>query len=472
MINYKKLGFKCGIEIHQQLKGRKLFCNCPTEIRKDKPDFTFDRRLRASAGESGKVDVAAKYEHEKGKLFSYWGYDDITCLVEMDEEPPSLVNNDALKSTIQVAKMLNCQIVDKIQFMRKTVVDGSNTSGFQRTALIGLNGFVEVDGRKIRVPTLCLEEEACQVMKRTKNHDTYNLSRLGIPLIEIATDPDIENPAECMNVAAKIGMILRSTGACKRGIGSIRQDVNISIKGGTRVEIKGFQDLKSIPKVINNEILRHQKILCSGQKMQKEVRKAESNFTTTFLRPMPGAARMYPETDIPTIIPDEFDFEEIETIEEKEKRFKQEYNLNDDYAKIAVKCADKDDIDIEKYFKKLDDYKFVVDFFTNIPKELKKRYSVDVDVLPLAEEIFKNIQLGVIPKGSIFELLSDYSKTRKLNFEKFQGINSNELKVVIKDVIKKNTGAPIGALMGIIMGKFRGKADGKIVMELLNKYLK
>ena len=138
-----------------------------------------------------------------------------------------------------------------------------------------MKGFLEIDGRKIRVPTLCLEEEACQVMKRTKNHDTYNLSRLGIPLIEIATDPDIENPAECMNVAAKIGMILRSTGACKRGIGSIRQDVNISIKGGTRVEIKGFQDLKSIPKVINNEILRHQKILCSGQKMQKEVRKAE-----------------------------------------------------------------------------------------------------------------------------------------------------------------------------------------------------
>jgi len=228
-MNYKELGFKCGLEIHQQLEGKKLFCNCPTIIRRDEPDFSFDRRLRASAGESGKIDVAASYEQQKNKLFTYQGYDDTTCLVEMDEEPPRPINQDALKSVLQVAKMLNCEIVDKIQVMRKTVVDGSNVSGFQRTALVGMNGWIDVNGKKIRVATICLEEEACQVVKRTKDHDTYNLSRLGIPLLEIATEPDIQNPEECRDAAAKIGMILRSTGACKRGIGSIRQDVNVSI---------------------------------------------------------------------------------------------------------------------------------------------------------------------------------------------------------------------------------------------------
>ncbi|MBC8500696.1 MAG: Glu-tRNA(Gln) amidotransferase subunit GatE [Nanoarchaeota archaeon] len=471
-IDYNKIGFKCGIEVHQQLEGKKLFCNCPTEIRKDKPDFTFDRRLRASAGESGEVDVAASYEQQKNKLFTYWAYDDVNCLVEMDEEPPEPINQEALKTTIQVARMLNCELVDKIQVMRKTVVDGSNTSGFQRTALVGRNGFVEMNKKKIGIPTVCLEEEACQVMKRTKDHDVYNLSRLGIPLIEIATDPDIGSPEECREVAAKIGMILRSTGACKRGIGSIRQDVNISIKRGARTEIKGFQDLRSIPKVIDNEIKRQQELIKKKKKINKEVRKAESDFTTSYLRPMPGAARMYPETDIETIIPKEVKFEKIETMDDRIKRYKKNYGLNDDLAKLAVKFENKEGFVLEGYFKKYKDAKFVVQFFTSTPKELKKRYNVIIDPRPIAEKVLDKVSSEELPKGSVVELLADYGKTKKLNFGKFKGISTDKLEKEIKKIVEKNKGAPVGALMGIIMGKFRGKVDGKQAMKILKKHHK
>jgi|FLOH01.1.fsa_nt_gi Glu-tRNA(Gln) amidotransferase subunit E-like FAD-binding protein len=469
-MNYKELGFKCGIEIHQQLEGKKLFCNCPTEIRKDKPDFSFDRRLRASSGESGKIDVAAASEQKKNKLFTYLGYNDTTCLVEMDEEPPGKINETALNAAFQVARMLNCKTTDKIQFMRKTVIDGSNTSGFQRTAIIGRKGFIEVDGKKIGIAGVFLEEEACQIISRTKDHDTYNLSRLGMPLLEIATDPDISSPEECKLVAAKIGMVLRSTGTCRRGIGSIRQDVNVSIKGSARVEIKGFQDLKSIPKVVENEVIRHQKILAKGEKMQNEVRKAEPDFSSTFLRLMPGAARMYPETDIPTIIPENFKFEKIETIDDKINRYKKNFKLNDDFAKLAVKYEDKESFSLENLFKKYDS-KLVVEFFTVIPKELKTRFDIEFDPKKLAEEVISKVSDGSLPKGSIIDLLADYDKTKKLNFDKFKGVSSNDLEKEIKAIVDKNKGASIGALMGIVMAKFQGKVDGKIAMELLKKYV-
>ena len=136
-INYKKLGFKAGLEIHQQLDTKKLFCNCDSVIKKERPDFTFTRKLRAAAGETGEIDIAAAHEQKKDKYFLYHAYDDVNCLIELDEEPPKPINEQALKISLQVCRLLNAKIVDEIQVMRKTVVDGSNVSGFQRTALVG-----------------------------------------------------------------------------------------------------------------------------------------------------------------------------------------------------------------------------------------------------------------------------------------------------------------------------------------------
>jgi Glu-tRNA(Gln) amidotransferase subunit E-like FAD-binding protein len=464
-LNYKELGFKSGIEIHQQLEGKKLFCNCPTTIRKEGHDFEIKRKLRASAGESGKVDDAALHEQKKQKSFIYRGYDDITCDIELDEEPPMPINREALNAALQIASMLNCKIFDRIEVMRKTVIDGSNTSGFQRTMLIGVDGFVEIEGKKYGIESVCLEEEACQVIERKKDQDIYNLSRLGIPLIEIATAPDMKNPDEVKEVAGKIGMILRSVPICKRGIGSIRQDVNLSIKGGERVEIKGFQDLKSIPKVVDNEIKRHIQLLKKG-KMQKEVRKAEPDFSTTYLRPMPGASRMYPETDIPSIKVDLSNIKQVKTIEEKIKEIESNFKINNKYAQEII----KQNIDFDKLVKKFKNLKpeFIAQSIIDNPKEIKKRFGKEFDALENLE-VLEKVNSSDITLDAVKEIQIILAEGKEVDYSKFKGVDDKEVENFIKELIKKEQGAPIGALMGKVMAKYRGQVDGKKAMTLLKK---
>src|SRR3989344_477864 len=237
-LDYDKLGFRCGLEIHQQLDTNKLFCNCPSIVRDENPDILIKRRLRAVAGETGKIDIAAKYELEKNKEFIYEACSTSTCLVELDEEPPHPINQEALDITLQIALLLKAKIVDEVQMMRKTVIDGSNVSGFQRTALVATDGYIETSLGKVRIPIICLEEEAAKKISETKDSVTYRLDRLGIPLVEIGTEADIKNPEHAKETASLLGMILRSTGKVKRGLGTIRQDVNISIREGARTEIK------------------------------------------------------------------------------------------------------------------------------------------------------------------------------------------------------------------------------------------
>ena len=474
-LDYAKLGFKSGIEIHQQLEGKKLFCSCQTVIRKDEPDFTITRKLRASAGETGEVDQAALHEQKKDKYFIYQGYEDTTCLVEADCEPPHEINKEALKTALQVAMMLKCKIVDQIQVMRKTVVDGSNTSGFKRTALVGRNGYLELKGKKIGVPSVCLEEEACQVVERNNDYDVYNLSRLGIPLIEIATDPDMITPEEVKEVAAKIGMILRSTGACKRGIGSIRQDVNLSIKGGARTEVKGFQEYKNIPEVIEKEVERQLELINAGKKVEQSVRKAEPDFTTSYLRPMPGADRMYPETDIETIIPDIKNIKIPKLLEEKSGEL-EEKGLGKD---LADKLVKEDKLELfTALHEKFSNIKpaFIAEILVSYEKELERNYkgtdSRRVDDQHL-EQIFSSLNKEEISKSAVLQLIVDVASGRKLEIEKYKMVGDQlALEQDIKSIILKNPDATIGALMGMIMAKHQGKVDGRRVMEIVQRYKK
>ena len=268
-MDYKELGLKVGLEIHQQLDTRKLFCNCPSLIRDDKPDFLVKRVLFPSPGETGEIDKAALEERKKMKYFVYEVYEDTNCLVEIDEEPPKDINKEALKIALTIAKLLNMDIFDEIHVMRKIVVDGSNTSGFQRTALIAENGFIELDnGKKVRIETLCLEEDSARKMEEHKEYIVYRLDRLGIPLVEITTKADLNTPEEVREAAYKIGRLLRST-KVKRGLGSIRQDINISIKKGNRVEIKGAQDLDLIPEIVKNEVERQIDLLKLREELLK-----------------------------------------------------------------------------------------------------------------------------------------------------------------------------------------------------------
>lgn len=259
---YVNMGLRVGLEIHQQLNTEhKLFCKCPTILKDEKPQIIIERKLRPTQSELGEIDPAALFEYRRGRKYIYEVYEDATCLVELDEEPPHELNPEALEIALKIALMLKAKPVDEVHVMRKIVIDGSNTTGFQRTAIIALDGEIEDEEGNIEVKTICLEEEAARKIEEKEDKVVYRLDRLGIPLIEIATTPNIKTPSQAKRVALKIGQIMRATGKVKRGIGTIRQDLNISIRDGARVEIKGVQELNLIPKIIENEVQRQRELL-------------------------------------------------------------------------------------------------------------------------------------------------------------------------------------------------------------------
>ena len=465
MMDYKKLGFKCGLEVHQQLDGKKLFCSCPAITNKtEEPDFKITRKLRAVAGEKGEKDVAALYEETRNREFIYEVYRDCDCLVELDEDPPHELNKDALKIALTVSKLLNAKIEKKIKYMRKIVVDGSNTTGFQRTALISSNGFIETSKGKVRIDTVFLEEEAAKKIKEEGNKVTYRLDRLGVPLIEIATKPDVKDNEHAKETASIIGMILRSVDGIKRGIGSIRQDVNLSINGKARIEIKGFQDLRSIPRVIEKEVERQLKI----KNLKAEVRNAKKDGTTEFLRPMPGQARMYPETDVNEIIVDNKLLNSIKLPElkiEKSLNLENKYCIREDQAKEII----DNKIDFEKYVEKFKKVKpeFIARVLVDMKKEIKARF--DLDTTKGEEEVLEYIDEGKIPESvsGAMLILIDIAKGNKIDLNKYKPVENIDDE--IRKIIKENKNASFNAIMGEVMKKFRGKVDPKKIAELIKE---
>ncbi len=605
-LNFRGLGFKAGIEIHQQLETHKLFCNCLSMVTEDESVNSFERRLRPVVGETGEIDRAAIFESLRKKDFVYRVYRDKSCLVEGDEEPPHDVNSEAFETSLQAATILECEIPDEIHFMRKTVIDGSNTSGFQRTAIVGLNGFLDTSKGRVGITNVCLEEEAARIIERKENKVFYGLDRLGIPLIEIGTAPDIKSPSHAREVAEKIGMLLRATGKVKRGIGTIRQDVNVSIADGARIEIKGMQDLKLIEKTVEAEVERQvslleikkeligreteidneildvtllfkntkngmiskmidkgkgvfafklkgfggllRRVLCldktfgkelseyakpygvkgfihsdedlgkynltreflklkkdfnftkndvigivieSEEKSKKacaailnraefaikgvpeETRAANPDLTTSYLRPLPGGARMYPETDVkPIEVTEEMiDVEIPKTFEERKEIF-MDLGLSEDLANQMVKSR------YLGLFEELEgdlNYPRVADILLNTLKDLK-RSGVDVDKIKRGslKRMFK--KLYDINNEAVPNILKRLSEGKEFEdaLNSIESINIRELDLIIdscldRDLIKREGKDSFKKLMGPVMNKVRGKIDGNIVAERLKK---
>lgn len=274
-----KIGLKVGIEIHQQLAtSTKLFCGCPPELFKEQPEITFLRRLRPTQSELGQVDPAAYFEFQKGIRIRYEANRATSCLVEMDEEPPHPLNMEAVEVVLAAALMMNAKPVDEVHVMRKTVIDGSNTTGFQRTCAIALDGWIKVGGKVIPIQHASLEEDAA---RKTGDEEggkiiRYRIDRLGIPLIEVATGPVIYSPLEAEEVALAIGRILRDTGRVMRGLGTIRQDLNVSLPNGALVEIKGVQELELISRVVEYEVQRQLNLIKITEDLKKRKNVVES----------------------------------------------------------------------------------------------------------------------------------------------------------------------------------------------------
>jgi len=274
-IDFQKIGLKVGLEVHQQLDThKKLFCRC-RPIESDEYTEKFSRSLRTAKSELGELDPAALFEKAKSKKINYYANSQSSCLVEKDDEPPHDLDHNAKKISLLISSMLESKIFSEIHVMRKTVIDGSNTSGFQRTMLVSQGGNLKVNGKNIGVQAVCLEEDAAKILKDEGKERDYSLDRLGVPLVEIALEPVSAKPSEIKEIALTLGRLLRATRMVKRGIGSIRQDVNISVnpEDGFQifhknvVEVKGVQQLAQIEKIIEYEAKRQYGLLLIAKKL-------------------------------------------------------------------------------------------------------------------------------------------------------------------------------------------------------------
>ena len=628
-VDYGKIGLKVGLEIHQQLNvGSKLFCSCPPELFKEEPEITFLRRLRPTQSELGQVDPAAYFEFQKGVKILYESNRKSSCLVEMDEEPPHPLNLDAVEVVLTASLMMNMQPIDEVHVMRKTVIDGSNTTGFQRTCIIALDGWIKVGEKIISMQAASLEEDAARKTGTQDDGKTirYRIDRLGIPLIEVATAPVIYSPMEAQEVAFAIGRILRDTGKVMRGLGTICQDLNVSLPNGALIEIKGVQELELISTVVEYEVQRQlglisvkeelanrgvtaetlkqdfvdvtgifketkskviRKAIDKNQKamavklpgfagllkrelmpdfrvgtelsdrakfwgrvggifhtdempnygitmeeveavrkavgagesdavvfvadtaenvldalkavveraqealvgVPAETRTAKDDGTTRYMRPRPGAARMYPETDIPAqqITPELVEKVRSnlpEGAEKKLARLMKQYNLND---KLAKQLADSE---YNVLFEEIVTQSgvaasTVAAFLTETVKSLRRE---GVEVQAVSEDqiksLFAVVGSGELAKEATSDVFSWLSKNEEktvqdaidaLGLKMFTEADLepivNRIIAANKSAIEKQGKAVFGMLMGAVMKEVRGKANPELVSKILKQKL-
>jgi len=366
------------------------------------------------------------------------------------------------------------------QIMRKTVIDGSNTSGFQRTVLIAKNGYLETENGRVGIESVFLEEDAARIVERTDKKEIYKLDRLGIPLVEIVTAPDIKNAVQAKEVALQIGSVLRS---CKvrRGIGTIRQDVNISIRDENRVELKGMQDMNIFVDVVDGEVLRQKKLSDSKKPTKMEVRNAQKDGSTKFMRPLPGSARMYPETDLPLLRISKGFIDKAKKSLPKlkgdiEDELKKE-GLSSDMIQLLFK-QDK----LEEFKKLIAIYNqpnFIANVVLIYPKDLASRKNKSIEEVDevLDEKVLRYV-LEALGRKKISEKQVKHVLDKIIDGEKpkqaikFEKHDWNTVEEKIMNIIKGKPGLSDKAYMGLVMKEFRGKIEGQKVMEIIKKYIK
>ncbi len=613
-MDYRALGLKVGLEIHQQLATRKLFCECESVLVEEPGGIRFRRRLRPTQSEMGEIDAAALEEAKRRLTFVYEATPN-SCLVEADEEPPHPPNPEALDIALEIALLLDADPVNEVDFMRKIVIDGSNTSGFQRSGLVALDGRLEVNGKRIGVPTILLEEDAARKLGEAGAEVVYRLDRLGIPLVEIATTPDIETPEEAREVALAFGSLLRATRKVKRGIGTIREDVNVSIEGGARIEIKGVQELRLIATFVEKEVERQVILLNIAAELKRrnatsvpvelrdltplfretgskvvqtalkkggvvlgwalpgfagllkgklgpelaaharvagvagifhsdelpgygitsseldavrkalglgvsdacvlvaeeetkaraafdemgaraiagirgvppETREPRPDGTTEYSRPLPGKARMYPETDVPPI---RVTAERLRRIREHlperpdvtVARLAREYGIHEQQARQLVQ--EGSDAAFEMIADEFGEAKLVASVLLYTFGELR-REGFDVDGIPVdhVRELFSLMKAGRFAKEALPGLVREMARARSRASEAIAvlgvtQLSRQDLESIVDEVLRASQDliasrgeAAEKALMGEIMKRVRGRADGKLVSQLLHDRL-
>ncbi len=276
--DYDRVGFKAGLEVHQQLKTKKkLFCNCPAGVYNSKEEYDAEiiRHMRPTLSELGEYDGTALMEFKTKKQIVYRIKNETACTYDIDDTPPFSLNREALDIALEISLLCKFNIVGEVHIIRKQYLDGSIPTGFQRTAILGVEGEIQLSHKKVRLIQLSLEEDSCREISDVRHVRKYQTDRLGIPLIETVTYPDFRNPDEVREGAEYIRFLNRSTGKVRTGIGSGREDVNVSCQGGTRIEIKGVAHNKWIPELTHNEVFRQWALLQIRDELKRRIRKKE-----------------------------------------------------------------------------------------------------------------------------------------------------------------------------------------------------
>jgi glutamyl-tRNA(Gln) amidotransferase subunit E len=272
---YDKLGFMSGLEVHQQLLTKeKLFCHCPSGIYNKDEDYDAEliRHMRPTLSELGEYDGTALMEFKTRKEIVYRINNDNACTYEIDDTPPFPLNREALEIALEISLLSKLNIVGEVHITRKQYLDGSIPTGFQRTAILGVEGSFELPHKTIRLIQLSIEEDSCREISDIGHRRVYKTDRLGMPLIETVTYPDCTNPGEVKQACDYIRFLNRSTGKVRTGMGAARQDVNVSCKGGTRVEIKGVAHTKWIPELTHNEMFRQWALLLIRDELNRRMK--------------------------------------------------------------------------------------------------------------------------------------------------------------------------------------------------------
>jgi len=262
--DYERIGFMSGLEVHQQLKTKeKLFCRCPAGHyqKPDEYDAELIRHMRPTLSELGEYDGTALMEFKTRKNIVYRIKNETACTYEVDDTPPFPINREALEISLEISLLSKLKIVGEVHITRKQYLDGSIPTGFQRTAIIGVEGEIHLSKKKVRLIQLSIEEDACREVSDIGHVRVYRTDRLGMPLIETVTHPDFVNPEEVKEGANYIRFLNRSTGKVRTGVGSTRADVNVTCRGGTRVEIKGVSHNSWMPELTHNEAFRQWALL-------------------------------------------------------------------------------------------------------------------------------------------------------------------------------------------------------------------
>ncbi len=465
-INYDALGFRCGIEVHQQLDtDQKLFCRCPVGLVAEAPDTFVLRHMRPTLSEMGEYDGTALMERKKRKEIIYQILNNHVCTYEMDDTHPFLVNEKALDIGIKLALLFQCKIVDEAHVSRKQYLDGSIPTGFQRTILIGTDGWIPYKGKKIGIRQINIEEDACREVSDQGHRIVFRTDRLSTPLVEVITEAHMLNPMEAGEVTCLLAETNRISGLVRRGIGTARQDVNVSIMGGNRVEIKGVEKIGLIPALTHHEALRQKALL---ELRDELVRRRISD-------------RMYPDTDHPPIRVDEARIQKAKA-EVPEFPWERREKLK----KMGLSEQLVDELATHPFFKNFQvvaemsgDPKWAARTIAETLKFLKRKgYDIshlkDEDFFELAK-LLRERRFYREGTPEIIKVMCQNGYTAKNAVEKrISKIPFEEIDLLVAELIKNNdTSLDLDKrrrfLMGLVMRKYRGAIPGEFLWHKISQ---